>query len=143
MSWFRHPYTGAYNAVYEWQGANVSECGPAALATLIRQHRGYNAVTRFTCRAKQPEPSWWTAHSIVSASTALGLHTELTNYTLSRQAGIYLSTYWGFGHWVVAWLHPDGRVQVLDPKRGQYRLTEREFRRRLKSNIYVASSVVF
>lgn len=142
MSWFRRPYTGIYDKVYEWQGGNFSECGPAALATVVNQLR-HDKVDRFQCRNLQPLPSWWRAVDFLEPAKALSIHLELGNATLARSAGIYLNTYWGFGHWVVAWLRPDGQVQVLDPKRGTYTTTTNIFMRGLKSRTYLATDAIF
>lgn len=137
------PNFGKYSSVAEYQGFNFSECGPAALATLIKQQRKDNSVSRFTCRSKQVNPSWWTRHSIITAGAQLGIRLDTAHYNVTATAGIYLSSYAGFGHWVVAWRDSNNRIQVLDPKRGHYILDEARFKRTLKSYVYVASTVRF
>lgn len=132
-----------FRHVMQYQGFNFSECGPTALAMLATQGVLHKRFDRYQCRAQKRTPSWWYASDVVEAGAKLGLPLQLAHISIKSQAGIYLSSYWGFGHWVVAWKLSDNLVQVLDPKRGPYTTTEARFRRSLKSTVYVSSSVIF
>lgn len=142
MFW-RKPFSGAYTSVYEYQGFNFSECGPSALAMIVNKSKGYKMVTPADCRKLYPTPSWWYAKHIELAAHYYGVRlTPRNSVSLDRHAGIYLSTYWNFGHWVIAWKE-GSTVKVLDPKRGYYSTTERNFKSRLKSNVWLISTVYF
>jgi len=146
MGWFTRAFTpkvGVHQSYYTYQGFNLSECGPACLATVIKKQRPGSAISRYACRNKQPQPSWWTAHSIVQAAKGFGFSLQIGSYSMSHEAGIYLSNYLGFGHWVVAWRSDDNRVNVLDPKRGYYIVPEHQFKNSLKSYTYVYTGVGF
>jgi len=144
MGWFTFkPYYSKYASFAEYQGFNLSECGPAALATILKKQRPDSAISRFACRARVKQPSWWTANSIVAAAKSFGVDMPLASYTMNHEAGIYLSSYFGFGHWVVAWRGEDNRVNVIDPKRGFYIMPEYKFRQTLKSNTYVYTGTRF
>lgn len=141
INMFRPRQVGKYSHIYEHQGANFSECGPACLTMLLRKSRPQLVTSHEICRGAKPTPSWWTARDIVEAGHELGLVLNVREYQLDRRAGVYLSTYLGFGHWVVAWKDGAGTVHVLGPKRGYFTMTPRQFRNTLKSNIYVSSSL--
>lgn len=146
MGWFTRmikPNFGKFTNVAEYQGFNLSECGPADLATVLRKKTGDMSINRHVCRNKLPQPSWWTAHSIVQAAKGFGVTFQIGSYSMHHEAGIYLSNYLGFGHWVVAWRGKDDRVNVLDPKRGYYIVSEQRFKSSLKSYTYVYTGVKF
>lgn len=127
----------------EYQGFNFSECGPAAVSMVINQNRGRREVSRFTCRAISPQPGWWCARHVAKALREYDVSASITPLALTTKAGIYLHSYWGFGHWVVAYMQRDGLVRALDPKRGEYVTTWDRFKRGLKSASYVSTSVEF
>ena len=139
---FREPFSGEYSGVYQWQGHNLSECGPSCLAMITNSVHPETRVSPSTCRALCPTPSWWYAANFIQPAQALDVALEVKDYSVSRNAGIYLSSYWGFGHWVVAWLDSSSLVYVLDPKRGYKQYTQDYFRRMLKSNIYLMSGTI-
>jgi len=146
MGWFTNAFTpkvGVHQKYYTHQGFNFSECGPACLATILKKKTGKLSINRYLCRSKQSRPSWWTAQNIVQAASAFGVTLQIGSYSMNHSAGIYLSTYLGFGHWVVAWRGDDNRVNVLDPKRGYYIVPEQQFKNSLKSYTYVYTGVRF
>lgn len=140
MSWLTRLFKR--NTGVPYQGWNFSECGPTALSDVL-SHRAGRLISRYQCRNQKPTPSWWTAKDLVYVGNKLGGGFQIAHYSMTANAGIYLSTYLGFGHWVVAWKGSDNRIHVRDPKRGYYIVTESQFRPTLKSWTYVHTNVRF
>lgn len=122
-------YLGKKGAVLQ---ASFFDCGPAALATLLRllgyAPPGVDSVAKLAGTV----PRGTSLGDLARAAGALGLHLEARRFArpVARDADLPLIAWTGRKHFVVvAARSPLGVLTILDPQLGRYRLAEGAFAR--------------
>ncbi|MDP2958381.1 MAG: cysteine peptidase family C39 domain-containing protein [Longimicrobiales bacterium] len=104
--------------------SGLSDCGPAALATLIRTLGGDPPPTDSIAGLAETRASGTTFGGLALAARSLGLESELRRLDPAAMADLSIPVIaWvDGGHFVTVVPDPSGSALVLDPQAGPYRI---------------------
>jgi ATP-binding cassette subfamily B protein len=124
---------------------DTSDCGPAALLTVLRMH-GQDCSVEYLREQAGTDASGTSVYGLVRAARSLGMHAEAVRGHIGDLATCrfpliaHVVTREGLLHFIVVKGIRRGRVQVADPAMGHYRMTLDAFAELWKTGVAILVS---